>query len=68
MSDLQTNMRALADAGHEKADELREKAAAFEDAAIGFYGDPQTVTVKSFMGCWARARRLYSECSGEPLI
>jgi hypothetical protein len=61
-------MRKLADAGHPRADELREKASAFEAAATGFYGDPQTVPAKSFLGAWARARRLWSECSGEPLI
>ena len=27
-------------------------------AAAGFYADPQTVPVKSFMGHWARARRV----------
>jgi hypothetical protein len=40
----------------------------FNDAAEGFYGTPQTVDVKTFMGCWARARRLWSEYSKEPLL
>jgi hypothetical protein len=65
---LHSKMRALADTGHPKAGELREKADAFEAAAKGFYSDPQTVPVQKFMGAWARARRLYSECSGEPLV
>ncbi len=68
MSDLGDKMRQLADSGHPRACELREKAAAFDDAAQGFYAEPQTVDVKRFMGAWARARRLWSETSGEPLI
>jgi hypothetical protein len=40
----------------------------FEVAAKGFYGNPQTVDVKTFMGCWARARRAWSDYSGEPLF
>lgn len=68
MTDLSEKMLALAKSGHPRADELREKADAFSAAASGFYAEPQTVGVKAFMGCWARARRLYSECTGEPLI
>ena len=68
MTDLSDNMRALADKGSPRAAELREKASAFDDATTGFYAEPQTVSVKTFMGCWARARRLWSECSGRPLI
>ena len=65
---LHDKMRALAEAGHPRAAELREKADAFQSAAEGLYAEPQTVDVKTFMGCWARARRLWSECSGDPLI
>ncbi len=43
------------------ADELETKHA-------GFYGEPQTVEAKSFLGAWARARRLWCDCTGEDLI
>ena len=62
---LHVKMRELADKGHERAAELRAKADEFEDKARRFYADPQTCDVKSFMGAWARASRLWSECSGE---
>lgn len=68
MTDLSDKMRALADRDHPRATELRENARAFDVAAAGFYAEPQTVPAKSFMGAWARARRLWSECSGERLI
>lgn len=67
-TELSGRMHALADAGHERAVELREKANAFDQATRGFYGEPQTVDVKSFMGAFARARRLWCVCTGEPLI
>ena len=67
-TELSEKMVALANRGHARADELREKAAAFDAAAKGFYADPPTVSAKAFMGAWARARRCWSECSGEPLV
>lgn len=68
MTDLSAKMRRLADSGHPRSAELREMASAFDEAAQGFYADPQTVDVMSFIGAWARARRLWSATSGEPLI
>ena len=68
MTDLSDKMRAIAKTGHHYATELIEKADAFDEASAGFYGEPQTVSTKKFLGCWARARRLWSECSGESLI
>jgi len=69
MADLGEKMIARADADGLPADhEMRIKGKAFSEAATGFYGHPQTVSVKQFMGCWARARRLWSEYSGEPLV
>jgi hypothetical protein len=65
---LHGKMRALAANGHVRATELIAKADEFEKKAQGFCSDPQTCDVKSFMGAWARARRLWCECSGEPLI
>lgn len=64
---LQGKRRDLADKGHERASELRAKADEFEDKARGFYAEPQTCDVKSFMGAWARASQLWSVCSGELL-
>lgn len=40
----------------------------FESAAIGFYGEPQTVTVAQFLGAFARARKAWCAYSGEPLV
>lgn len=65
---LGARMRAEADAGHPRADELRTKAREFDEAAAGFYADPQTVDVRRFLGCFARARLLWRDVSGEPLV
>jgi hypothetical protein len=65
---LAEKMRDLAVSGHPRASELVEKALAFTIAIDGFYSEPQTVTVKAFMGAWARARLLWCECTGESLI
>lgn len=65
---LWEKMRRLADSGHARADELRERADKLEEAGRGFYAEPQMVHVKSFIGAWARARRVWSECSGEDLV
>lgn len=67
-TDLSIKMHDLADKGHERASELREKADAFDVATKGFYSEPQTVDVKKFVGTFARARRLWCEVTGEPLI
>ena len=48
--------------------ELRTKAVAFDAAAKGFYGDPQTCDVKSMLGCYARARRAWCDYTGEDLV
>jgi len=47
---------------------LRNLAKLFDEAATGYFASPQTVTVKSFMGHWARARKAWCEYTGEPLI
>jgi hypothetical protein len=65
---LWERMRALADKGHIRADEIYAKADEFEHKAVGFYSDPQTVDVKSFLGAFARARKLWCELTGEPLV
>ncbi len=65
---LWDKMRALAGAGNPRADELIAKADELETKHAGFYGEPQTVEAKSFLGAWARARRLWCDCTGEDLI
>lgn len=65
---LSIRMHKLADEGHERAAELREKADAFDSATWGFYAEPQTVPVNKFMGAFARARRLWCDITGEPLV
>lgn len=68
-SSLDEKMIARADADNLPADhQLRTLAVTFKGAAVGFYSDPQTVTVKQFMGCWARARRAWCDYTGEALI
>lgn len=67
-TDLSIQMHALADSGHERAPELREKADAFDVATAGNFIVPPTHTVKQIVGTWARARRVWSECTGESLI
>lgn len=47
---------------------IRLRAQEFNEACASFYANPQTVNVKKFMGAWARARRIWCEYSGEPLI
>lgn len=63
-TDLSEKMHALADSGHPRAAELREKADAFDAATHGFMAtDPPTHTAKQQLGTWARASRVYSECA-----
>lgn len=64
---LHDRMRRLA-VTHPRKDELLAVAGEFEKAARGFYGDPQTVDAKKFVGTWARAKRLWCECTGEPIV
>lgn len=64
---LSIRMHALADSGHERAEELRLKADAFDTATEGLYATPQTCSVAKFMGAFARARRLWCDITGEPL-
>jgi len=69
MTELGDRMRALAESGHERAEELLAKAKEFDEKTDAHYsetGGPETA--KSVLGAWARARRLWSECTGEPLV
>lgn len=60
MTPLSEQMHALADKGHPRADELRAKAQELDDK---INGEP-----RSMLGAWARARRLWCDCTGEDLI
>lgn len=67
--ELPEKMLALADAGHVYAEELRETARrllkAIDDC---FDEDKPEVDFRHVLGAWARARKLYSDAVGEPLV
>lgn len=66
---LHENMRRLAEQVPERADALIEKADALEASVKRAYADDGTKDdVKRMLGCWARARGLWSEVTGEPLV
>ena len=68
-TDLADKMRARAEADALPADhEMRTKAAAFDEAATGYHGQPQTKNVSQFMGAWARARKTWCDYTGEALV
>jgi len=68
-NDLASKMRTLASQQEaDTAQRLVDLVDKFERAAAGFYSEPQTVSAKSFLGAWARARRVYCEITGEALI
>ncbi len=52
----------------DQANDLREKADALDAATEGYWGQPQTYTAKQFLGCYARARILYCNLTGENLV
>ncbi|MGZ8953105.1 MAG: hypothetical protein ACXW0Q_00305 [Methylovulum sp.] len=69
MTDLSDKMIAKADVDKLPSDhDLRTSALAFNEATEGFYGNPQTVDIKKFMGSWARARRTWCDYTGESLM
>jgi hypothetical protein len=61
-------MRRLAAKGHPRAGELRKAALDYERALDSSMDKPSDRNMKRFLGLWARAQRIWSECSGEPLI
>lgn len=67
-TDLSIKMHALADADHARGAELKSLACAFDQATAGYWAEPQTVSVAKFMGAFARARRLWCDITGEPLV
>ena len=64
-SPMGAKMRALADSGHPRASELRAKADEFE--ATMAVSDEKW-DARKMLGAWARARRLWCDCTGEPLV
>ena len=68
-TDLSNKMLERAERDNLPADhELRIAAHAFATACAGFYGDPQTCPIKTFMGTWARTRKLWCKYSCESLV
>lgn len=68
-TELARRMVARADADQLPEDHaMRQLAARFEDAAIGYFAVPQTVAAKPFLGAWSRARKEWSNYTGEPLV
>lgn len=63
---LAARMRALADAGHPRAAELRERATDLDQAVKA--ASAASPEVRALLGAWARARRLWCETTGEPLV
>lgn len=65
---LSARMRALAKDRTDLPENWLEQADAFDIATQGFYGEPQIVSVKQFLGVYARTRRMWCEATGEPLV
>jgi hypothetical protein len=59
---LYWRMRQLANQGHLRAKELHDAADAFDTAVSEFQSVPKVISA------WAKARRVWSECTGEPLV
>jgi len=58
---LPDRMRTLAKGGHPRAEDLQQMADDMDNAIA-------THDMRKMIGAWARARRLWCECTGEPLI
>ena len=66
-TDLPSRMRAIADQGHPRADALRKAADEFENARDQL-AQPRTCDVKKVLELWVRARFIYCEVTGRPLV
>jgi hypothetical protein len=64
LTELSKKMHNLADSGHERAEELREKADFLDTVA----NEKENLSPKKLLGAWARARRLWCDCTGEDLV
>ena len=67
-TELSIRLRQWAKHNPDRAEEALEKAKAFDEATAGFYGEPQTVSITSFLGSFARARRFWCDVTGESLV
>lgn len=68
-TELAKKMIARADTDNLPPDhEVRLAARLFEDAARGYFSDPQTVNVRKCIGQWAKTKKVWSAYSGEPMI
>lgn len=69
MTALADKMRQMANTGHPRATELRERADALDSAAEGFMCvEAPRVSAPAFLSTWAKARLLWCECSKEALV
>lgn len=67
-TNLSARMRALAKTRDDLPANWLEQADKFDAATSGYYGDPQTVNIKKFLGTFARTRRMWCEATGEELV
>jgi hypothetical protein len=68
-ANLSTKMLQRADEDALPAEhELRQAAQEFETACSNYFAEPQTCSVKRFLGVWARTNRLWGEYRKGPLI
>lgn len=68
-TNLSERMRKLHAAGtHDLPENWLELADKFDAATQGYWGSPQTVTVKQFLGHFARARKAWCSVTGENLV
>ena len=65
---LSEQMRAYAADRPSIVRDFIAKADAFDEAAAGFYAQPQTHNAAQFLGAYARARKAWCEATGEPLV
>ena len=65
---LAKRMRAMAATDPANAADLEKHASALEAAALGVLTNPPTVSNKTFIATWARARAAWCRITGEPLI
>ena len=71
MTDTNLSIRMLKRADEDNLPEDHEMitaAKAFGEAIKGFYAEAQTCDVKTFIGRWARARRVWCDYTGDSLI
>ncbi len=64
---LHERMRKLAPV-HPRGAELTAAADTLEKALAPADEADTERNIKRMLGCWARARRLWHECTGEPLV